>query len=100
MVEEALREDVMTAGDTSAVPSCPADQDVEGFDEQIILSQNEDRLNYGAQSIVDDSLAEVDYNSFESGTHTETIRLKYSGCNDVEHPLVANFARQARLALR
>lgn len=43
-VEEALREDVMAAGDTSAVPSHPADQDVEGFDEQVILGQNEEQL--------------------------------------------------------
>jgi DnaK suppressor protein len=43
-VEEALREDVMTAGDTSAVPSHPADQDVEGFDEQVVLAQNEEQL--------------------------------------------------------
>ena len=43
-VEEALLEDVMTAGDTSAVPSHPADQDVEGFDEQVILAQNEEQL--------------------------------------------------------
>ena len=44
MIEEALREDVMTSGDTSAVPSHPADQDVEGFDEQVILAQNEEQL--------------------------------------------------------
>ena len=43
-VEEALLEDVMTAGDTSAVPSHPADQDVEGFDEQVIFAQNEEQL--------------------------------------------------------
>lgn len=43
-VEEALLEDVMTAGDTSAVPSHPADQDVEGFDEQVVLAQNEEHL--------------------------------------------------------
>ncbi|MEX0979304.1 MAG: TraR/DksA C4-type zinc finger protein [Pirellulales bacterium] len=43
-VEEALREDVMTAGDTSAVPSHPADQDVEGFDEQVVFAQNEEQL--------------------------------------------------------
>src|SRR3989304_8430501 len=43
-VEEALLEDVMPAGDTSAVPSHPADQDVEGFDEQVIFAQNEEQL--------------------------------------------------------
>ena len=43
-IEEALLEDVMTAGDTSAVPSHPADQDVEGFDEQVIFAQNEEQL--------------------------------------------------------
>jgi RNA polymerase-binding transcription factor len=43
-VEEALHEDMVTAGDTSAVPSHPADQDVEGFDEQVALAQNEEQL--------------------------------------------------------
>ena len=43
-VEEALREDVIAPGDTSAVPSHPADRDVEGFDEQVILAQNEEQL--------------------------------------------------------
>ena len=43
-IEEALLEDVMTAGDTSAVPSHPADKDVEGFDEQVIFAQNEEQL--------------------------------------------------------
>ena len=43
-IEEALIEDVMTAGDTSAVPSHPADQDVEGLDEQVIFAQNEEQL--------------------------------------------------------
>jgi RNA polymerase-binding transcription factor len=43
-VEEALREDLMAQGDSSAVPSHPADQDVEGLDEQVVLAQNEEQL--------------------------------------------------------
>ena len=44
MIEEELREDVMAAGDPSPVSSHPADQDVEGLDEQVILAQNEEEL--------------------------------------------------------
>ncbi len=51
--------------------------------------------HYGAQTIVDDSLAKDEYISFESDTHTEAIRMKYSDFYNFEHPLVANFARQA-----
>jgi DnaK suppressor protein len=43
-IEEALLEDVITAGDTSAVPSHPADQAAEGFDEQVAFAQNEEQL--------------------------------------------------------
>jgi RNA polymerase-binding protein DksA len=44
MIEEELREDVFAPGDPSPVSSHPADQDVEGFDEQVILAQNEEQL--------------------------------------------------------
>ncbi len=43
-IEGALREDVMAPGDPSPIASHPADEDVEGFDEQVILAQNEERL--------------------------------------------------------
>ncbi len=43
-IEDEMREDVMTAGDSSAVPSHPADEDAEGFDAQVILAQNEEHL--------------------------------------------------------
>lgn len=44
MIEQELREDVLAPGDPSPVSSHPADEDVEGFDEQVILAQNEERL--------------------------------------------------------
>lgn len=49
--------------------------------------------HYGAQTIVDQSLTEDEYISFESDSHTEAIRMKYAQYYDVEHPLVARFAR-------
>lgn len=48
---------------------------------------------YGAQTIVDESLAGDEYISFESDSHTEAIRMKYAEFYDFEHPLVARFAR-------
>ncbi len=42
--EEALREDVVKSGDISSVPTHPADQDVEGLDSEIAISQNEELL--------------------------------------------------------
>lgn len=50
--------------------------------------------HYGAQTIADQSLTEDEYISFESDSHTEAIRMKYSEFYDIEHPLVARFARQ------
>jgi RNA polymerase-binding protein DksA len=44
MIEQELREDVLAPGDPSPVSSHPADQDVEGMDEQVILAQNEEQL--------------------------------------------------------
>lgn len=44
MIEKELREDVLAPGDPSPVSSHPADQDVEGFDEQVLLAQNEEQL--------------------------------------------------------
>ena len=42
--EESLREDVVKAGDISSLPTHPADADVEGFDVQVAIAQNEERL--------------------------------------------------------
>jgi RNA polymerase-binding protein DksA len=44
MIEQELREDVLAPGDPSPISSHPADEDVEGFDEQVILAQNEEQL--------------------------------------------------------
>jgi RNA polymerase-binding protein DksA len=44
MIEQELREDVMAPGDPSAVATHPADEDAEGFDEQVALAQNEEQL--------------------------------------------------------
>ncbi len=52
--------------------------------------------HYGAQTIVDQSLTQDEYISFESDSHTEAIRMKYSDYYDFEHPLVARFARPAQ----
>lgn len=49
--------------------------------------------HYGVQTIVDQSLTEDEYISFESDSHTEAIRMKYAQYYDFEHPLVARFAR-------
>ncbi len=50
--------------------------------------------HYGAQTIVDESLTKDEYIWFESDSHTEAIRMKYSEFYDLEHPLVARFAYQ------
>jgi DnaK suppressor protein len=42
--EQALREDVMTPGDTTAVPTHPADADAEGLDAEVAISQSEEWL--------------------------------------------------------
>jgi RNA polymerase-binding protein DksA len=44
MIEQHLREDVLAPGDPSPISSHPADEDVEGFDEQVVLAQNEEQL--------------------------------------------------------
>ncbi len=48
--------------------------------------------HYGAQTIVDQSLAADEYIAFECDKHTEAIRMKYSDFYNFEHPLVARFA--------
>jgi Ala-tRNA(Pro) deacylase len=48
--------------------------------------------HYGAETIVDESLTRDEYIWFESDTHTEAIRMRYSEFYDYEHPLVARFA--------
>jgi Ala-tRNA(Pro) deacylase len=52
--------------------------------------------HYGAQTIVDQSLTEDEYISFESESHTEAIRMKYADYYNFEHPLVARFAQAAQ----
>jgi RNA polymerase-binding protein DksA len=42
--EESIREDVVKAGDISSLPTHPADADVEGFDVQVAIAQNEERM--------------------------------------------------------
>ena len=42
--EESLREDVVKAGDITSLPTHPADTDVEGFDVQVAIAQNEERM--------------------------------------------------------
>jgi RNA polymerase-binding protein DksA len=44
MIEQELREDVLAPGDPSPVASHPADEDIEGFDEQVVLAENEEQL--------------------------------------------------------
>jgi RNA polymerase-binding protein DksA len=44
MIEQELREDLLAPGDPSPISSHPADEDVEGFDEQVTLAQNEEQL--------------------------------------------------------
>jgi RNA polymerase-binding protein DksA len=44
MIEEELREDVLAPGDPSPISTHPADEDIEGFDEQVALAQNEEQL--------------------------------------------------------
>jgi Ala-tRNA(Pro) deacylase len=52
--------------------------------------------HYGAETIVDESLTADEYIWFESDSHTEAIRMKYAEYYDLEHPLVARFARPAQ----
>ena len=47
---------------------------------------------YGAETIVDKSLTEGEYITFQGESRTEAIRMKYSDFYDVERPLVASFA--------
>lgn len=52
--------------------------------------------HYGAKTIVDETLADDEYISFESDSHTEAIRMKYADYYQFEHPLVARFALPAQ----
>ena len=49
--------------------------------------------HYGAQTIVDESLASDETISFEGSSHTEAMRMKYLDYYNFEHPLIARFAR-------
>jgi Ala-tRNA(Pro) deacylase len=50
---------------------------------------------YGATTVVDESLTRDEFITFDSDSHHEAIRMKYADYYDFEHPLVANFARPA-----
>src|SRR5690606_1526177 len=50
--------------------------------------------HFGAQTIVDQSLAEGEFIAFDCHSHTDAIRLKYTDFVALEHPLVACFAEQ------
>ncbi len=52
--------------------------------------------HYGAQTIVDKSLTEDECIYFECSSHTTAIRMKYADFYEVEHPLVASFARPVK----
>jgi RNA polymerase-binding protein DksA len=53
MIEQELREDLLAPGDPSPVASHPADEDVEGFDEQVVLAQNEEQLLEDVESALE-----------------------------------------------
>jgi DnaK suppressor protein len=69
--EEALREDVVTPGDVSLVPTHPADQDAEGVDAEVAIAQNEARL----LQMVEGALERI-----EDGT--------FGTCQDCGRPIV------------
>ena len=50
-------------------------------------------MHYGAQTLVDSSLAEDEYIAFESDSYTEAIRMKYEDFCHYERPLVAEFSQ-------
>lgn len=47
---------------------------------------------YGAETIIDTSLAQREQILFEGRTHHEAIRMKYADFCSIEHPTVAPFA--------
>jgi Ala-tRNA(Pro) deacylase len=51
--------------------------------------------HYNLETIVDETLTTDEYILFECDSHTEAIRMKYSEFYNVEHPLIARFARPA-----
>ena len=51
--EEVLREDIVKPGDITSVATHPADQDVEGLDAQIAVSQNEELLLGGVDAALE-----------------------------------------------
>jgi Ala-tRNA(Pro) deacylase len=50
---------------------------------------------YGAETIVDKSLAEDEQIVFEGNTHHEAVRMKYADYCKIENPSVAEFACHA-----
>ncbi len=52
--------------------------------------------HYGAKTIVDESLKRDEFITFDSDSHHEAIRMKYSDYYEFEHPLVARFAEPVK----
>ena len=49
---------------------------------------------YEAETIVDGTLTQGEEIVFEGTTHSEAIRMRYQDFYEIEHPLVARFARR------
>jgi Ala-tRNA(Pro) deacylase len=47
---------------------------------------------YGMLTLVDESLSQCEYITFEGNTHHESIRMKWADFVNLEHPLVGHFA--------
>ena len=58
--EQALREDVSTPGDTSSVPTHPADSNAEGIAAEIAIAQNEEHL----LEEVEQALARIEHGTY------------------------------------
>lgn len=58
--EEALRQDVVKSGQSSSVPTHPADADVEGLDAEIAIAQNQESL----LEQIDAALARIEQHTY------------------------------------
>jgi RNA polymerase-binding protein DksA len=74
--EEAMREDVVTPGEITTMPTHPADQAAEGVDAEIAISQNEELL----LSQVETALVRIEAGTYgaceECGDSIGTERLQ------------------------
>lgn len=50
---------------------------------------------YGMRTLVETSLAQDEFITFEANSHHEAIRMRYEDFHDIEEPLVATFAVQS-----